>query len=415
MVRRLFAGYSTTGSNRVFMEMPKELEKDEDPAEAVRRVLSKNKTGARVWPDDDAVREAIRTRPFYKAGRGNQRFQVLRRLEESYGASEPVDYAKARLTVEHVLPQNPAHQWFDLLAEEAEDGQGPDELHALLVHTLGNLTLSADNAKLSNHPFRRKQEILDSSALRMNQEIAGRERWGRAEILDRAAGLADRAVRLWPGPVAGTVPEDDEWSGWKELRSALLAMPAGTWTTYGDVAALIGTHAVPVGQHLASKAGLHGAYRVLTADGRVSEGFRWPDGQESGDARTRLEAEGVPFDDAGRARRSHRLTTADLAALLGRETAEEAVPSPGTEARAALGGRPVRSAAARQPDQGDRRRRSGRAPLLGTAGRPPRLRPGERDELLPHGAVRRHARHPRAVATRRSTRSPGRSKSSSSI
>ncbi|MEW2172280.1 DUF262 domain-containing protein [Streptomyces sp. NPDC007027] len=331
MVRRLFAGYSTTGSNRVFMEMPRELERDEDPAEAVRRILSKNKAGARVWPDDDAVRAAIRARPFYKAGRSNQRLQVLRRLEESYGGSEPVDYAKARLTVEHVLPQNPAQQWFDLLAEEAEDGQGPDELHALLVHTLGNLTLSGDNAKLSNHPFRRKQEILDSSALRMNQEIAGRERWGRAEILDRAAGLADRAVRLWPGPVPGTVPGDDEWSGWKELRAALLAVPAGTWTTYGDVATLIGTHAVPVGQHLASKAGLHGAYRVLTADGRVSAGFRWPDGQESGDARTRLEAEGVPFDDAGRARRSHRLTTADLAALLGKESAEEAVPSPQTE------------------------------------------------------------------------------------
>ncbi|CAM5537654.1 hypothetical protein SBADM41S_05443 [Streptomyces badius] len=257
------------------MEMPRELEKDEDPAEAVRRILSKNKAGARVWPDDDAVREAIRTRPFYKAGRSNQRLQVLRRLEESYGESEPVDYAKARLTVEHVLPQNPAQQWFDLLAEEAEDGQGPDELHALLVHTLGNLTLSGDNAKLSNHPFRRKQEILDSSALRMNQEIAGRERWGRAEILDRAARLADRAVRLWPGPVSGTTG-DDEWSGWKELRAALLAMPTGTWTTYGDVAALIGTHAVPVGQHLASKAGLHGAYRVLTADGRVSVGFRRP-------------------------------------------------------------------------------------------------------------------------------------------
>lgn len=328
MVRRLFTGHSTTGSNRVFMEMAKEMEKDDDPAEAVSRFLSKSKTGARVWPDDDAVREAIRTRPFYKAGRSNQRFQVLRRLEESHGASEPVDYAKAHLTVEHVLPQRPAHQWLDLLAEETEDGQGPEELHALLVHTLGNLTLSADNAKLSNHPFRRKQEILDFSSLRMNQEIAGRERWGKAEILDRAAALADRVVRLWPGPVAGTVPVDDEWSGWKELRAALLAMPAGTWTTYGDVAALIGTHAVPVGQHLASKVGLHGAYRVLTADGRVSAGFRWPDGQDLGDVRIRLEAEGVSFDDAGRARRSHRLTTSDLAALLGKDVADEAEPSP---------------------------------------------------------------------------------------
>lgn len=327
MVRRLIAGLSTTGSNRVFMEMPKELEKDGDPAEVVRRFLSRNRTGARVWPGDEALREAIRTRPFYKTGRGNQRFQVLRRLEESYDGSEPVDYAKASLTVEHVLPQSPAQQWYDLLAEDTEDGQGPDELHAQLVHTLGNLTLSADNVRLSNHPFRRKQEILDASALRMNQRIAAEERWGRTEVLARADELADRAVRLWPGPDEGIVHAEGEWAGWKELRAALLAMPAGTWTTYGDMAALIGTHAVPVGTHLATKVGLHGAYRVLTADGRVSAGFRWPDGEESGDVRTRLEAEGVPFGAAGRARRSHRLTTADLATLLGKDTAGEAVPS----------------------------------------------------------------------------------------
>ncbi|WP_414506557.1 DUF1524 domain-containing protein [Streptomyces sp. NEAU-L66] len=262
MVRRLLAGLSTTGNNRVFMEFPKELDKDGSPAEAVRRFLSRPKTGARVWPGNDAIREAIRTRPFYKAGRVNQRFQVLRRLEESYSASEPVDYAKARLTVEHVLPQSPAQQWLDLLAEEAEDGESPEELHALLVHTLGNLTLSGDNARLSNHPFRRKQEILDSSALRMNQRIAAQERWGREQILARAAELADRAVQLWPGPIDGTRQADDEWAGWKELREALLAMPSGTRTTYGDIAALIGTHTISVGRHVGTTPGLHGAYRV---------------------------------------------------------------------------------------------------------------------------------------------------------
>ncbi|MFJ7259075.1 DUF262 domain-containing protein [Streptomyces globosus] len=322
MVRRLFAGYSTAGSNRVFMELPKELDKEGSPAESVRRHLSRNKTGARVWPGDEAVREAIRTRPFYKAGRSNQRFQVLRRLEESYGASEPVDYDKAPLSVEHVLPQQPARQWFDLLAEEVGDGESPEELHALLVHTLGNLTLSGDNARLSNHPFRRKQEILDSSALRMNQGIAAQERWGRAEILARAEELGQRAVQLWPGPIGGMAHADDEWAGWRELQGALLAMPAGTWTTYGDLAALIGTHAVAVGNHVATKKGLHCAYRVLTADGRISDGFRWTDDLHSGDPKDLLEAEGVPFDQAGRARRSHRLTTADLAVLVGRELTE---------------------------------------------------------------------------------------------
>ncbi|TVL92775.1 DUF262 domain-containing protein [Streptomyces sp. SAJ15] len=326
MVRRLFAGLSTTGSNRVFMELPKELDKDGSPAEAVRRFLSRNRTGARVWPGDDAVREAIRTRPFYKTGRSGQRFQILRRLEESYESSEPVDYTKAKLTVEHVLPQRPAQQWFDLLAEEAEDGESPEDVHGMLVHTLGNLTLSGENAKLSNHPFRRKQELLDASALRMNQWIAAQERWGRAEILARGEELANRAVQLWPGPLDGVVHADDEWAGWGELRDILLAIPAGTWTSYGDLAVVIGTSAIAVGSHVSSKPGLHCAYRVLTADGRIADGFRWADDRHSGAPQQILQAEGVPFDENGRAHKSHRLTASDLAVLVGKEVPEESLP-----------------------------------------------------------------------------------------
>ncbi|WP_328942554.1 DUF262 domain-containing protein [Streptomyces sp. NBC_00250] len=342
MVRRLFAGNSTTGNNRTFMELPKEVEKELDNgsslADAVRHALSA-KTGTRVWPPDAVMRESIRSRPFYKSGRSNQRFEILRRFEESYDASEPVDYAKAKLTVEHVLPQQPAQQWFDLLAEESGEGESPEELHIQLVHTLGNLTLSGDNARLSNHPFRRKQQILDSSALRMNQRIAAQDRWGRTEILSRAEELTDRALELWPGPIDGVIHTDAEWAGWGELRQALLNMPAGTWTTYGDLAALIGTHAVAVGSHVSTRPALHGAYRVLMADGKISPGFRWPEGREGpADPREVLESEGVPFDEWGRARRSHRLTAADLATLVGKDDFENEPPAQGPEGSGGSGG-----------------------------------------------------------------------------
>ncbi|MET7340862.1 DUF262 domain-containing protein [Streptomyces sp. NPDC087866] len=331
LVRRLFAGNSTTGNNRTFMELPKEVEKELDNgrplADAVRLALS-TKTGTRVWPSDAGMREAILNRPFYKSGRSNQRFEILRRFEESYGAREPVDYGKSTLTVEHVLPQQPAQQWFDLLAEEAGEGESPEELHAQLVHTIGNLTLSGDNARLSNHPFRRKQQILDSSALRMNQRIAAQERWGKAEILARADELAERASALWPGPLDGVVRTEAEWVGWGEMRQALLTMPAGTWTTYGDLAALIGTHAVTIGNHIAARPALHGAYRVLTADGKISPGFRWPEGYDGPlDPREVLEREGVPFDGWGRARRSHRLTVSDLASLVGKDDSGDEAPA----------------------------------------------------------------------------------------
>ncbi|MGW3389381.1 GmrSD restriction endonuclease domain-containing protein [Streptomyces cinereoruber] len=325
LVRRLICQTPTSGLNRIFMEAPKELETDRPAPEAVRRFLSGRR---RRWPSDEELREAVRTKPFYWAGRPPQRGYVLRRLEESYAASEPVDFAKASLSVEHVLPQRPAPAWFDLLAEETEPNQTPQELHDLLVHTLGNLTLTGDNAKLSNHPFERKQQILDSSALRMNLEISSAQRWGKAQILERADRLADRAVELWPGPIGGVRPTAEEPPAWIELRAALVAMPSGTWTTYGDVAELIGSHPKPVGAYLGANTNLLGAYRVLTVEGRVSPSFRWTDDSDRLPPQELLASEGVRFDSLGRAHSSQRLSAAELATLLGRDVAQPAVHDP---------------------------------------------------------------------------------------
>ncbi|AXG81290.1 GmrSD restriction endonuclease domain-containing protein [Streptomyces paludis] len=324
LVRRLICQTPTNSLTRIFMDAPKELERDRPTAEAVRRFLSSPR---RRWPADDVMRQAMRSKPFYWSGQPQQRRLVLRRLEESYGSAEPVDFTKAKLSIEHVLPQKPSREWLDLLAEETEVDQSPKELHDLLVHTIGNLTLSGENTKLSNHPFRRKQEIYDSSALRMNQEIATSLRWGRAEIMARADRLAERAAALWPGPVGSTATADDTWAGWQELRTALVAMPSGTWTTYGDIAELIGSHPKPVGNHLASTPEIIGAFRVLTSDGRVSPAFRWLDGRDD-TPQGLLEQEGVPFDAAGRGHSSHRLSAAELATLIGKEVPQDAVHDP---------------------------------------------------------------------------------------
>ncbi|WP_393056370.1 DUF262 domain-containing protein [Streptomyces sp. LN549] len=325
LARRLICQTPTAGINRIFMEAPKDLETDRPAAEAVRRFLSGKR---RRWPSDEELRDAIRSKPFYWSGRPPQRSYILRRLEESYSPSEPVDFAKASLSVEHVLPQRPAQAWFDLLADETETGQSPQELHDLLVHTLGNLTLTGDNSKLSNHPFERKQQILDSSALRMNQEIASSKRWGKAEIITRADGLWERAVKLWPGPVGGLRPVTEELSSWTELRAALVAMPSGTWTAYGDVAELIGTRPVPVGAYLAANPAVIGAYRVLNSEGKVSSGFRWAEGSERLPPQDVLASEGVRFDRYGRAHTSQRLTAAELATLLGRDVAPQTSHDP---------------------------------------------------------------------------------------
>lgn len=325
LVRRLICQTPTTGLNRIFMEAPTNLESDRPAAEAVRRFLSGRR---RRWPSDEELRAAIRGKPFYWSGRPPQRSYILRRLEESYRPSEPVDFVKAALSVEHVLPQRPAAAWLQLLDEETEENQTPQELHDLLVHTLGNLTLTGDNSKLSNHPFERKQQILESSALRMNLEIAEAKRWGKAEILDRADRLTDRAVELWPGPIGGIKPVGEESPGWTELRAALVVMPSGTWTTYGDVAELIGSHPVAVGAYLGSNPSLIGAYRILTVEGKISPSFRWPEGGERQPPQELLASEGIRFDSWGRAHRSQRLSAAELATLLGKDVAQPVAQDP---------------------------------------------------------------------------------------
>ncbi|KAF0650798.1 MULTISPECIES: GmrSD restriction endonuclease domain-containing protein [Streptomyces] len=314
LVRRMICRVPTNNLNRIFQAVPAQLPLDVPVTEGLRRLLSSEN---RFWPDDAELREKIRTAPFYQYGRWQQRKLVLQRLEESYEHPEPVDFASAQLTIEHVMPQSPGDAWLSALGEEATGGEAPEELHARFQHTLGNLTLTGVNAELSNHPFDRKQDLLRGSHLEMNRRIAATERWGVREILARADELADRAIALWPAPLRG-VGRAERSRDWQLAHQVLAALPHGTWTSYGDLAAFLGSGAQAVGNHLANTPGVVNAYRVLTSDGRVSDGFRWTAPQEPGsdDVRSRLAGDGVRFTATGAADPAQRLTADDLAALL---------------------------------------------------------------------------------------------------
>ena len=315
LVRRMVCQVPTNNLNRVFNAAPQSVGETGDVAFAVRRYLSGRR---RYWPSDAELRRSVAARPFYWTGRGPQRMFVLRRLEESYDAPEPVDFERAKLTIEHVLPQTPTADWLDLLEADVTNEAGPQELHELLVHTLGNLTLTAENARLSNNPFQRKQDIYQASALQMNRDIADAPAWDKQQILARADQLADRAVSLWPSPL-DAASDDSAGRDWPLLRTACASLPTGTWTTYGDLAELIGSHPVPVGVHLATQS-VPNAWRVLMADGTVSPGFRWPDGRND-DPLELLTSEGVTFHD-NRANPEQHISAAELAGLLGMETVE---------------------------------------------------------------------------------------------
>ena len=318
-VRRLLVGRATANINRILLSVVTEMQQGLPVDEAVRLYLS---TGRKHYASDVEVRSAVGLIPFYLNGRPHQRSLVLRWLEESYGNKEQVDLTT--LTIEHVMPQSFTSHWKAALAADLQAGEDPRQVHSSLVHTLGNLTLTGYNATLSNKPFEQKRPKLAISGLSMNQEIAQREHWNRTEIQNRAAALVDRVISLWPAPQHAD-PDPASSAGWNLMNRALAELPAGSWTTYGDLAALIGSHSVPVGARLGSVPAPN-AHRVLQVEGTVSPQFRWTDPDRTDDPRDILRAEGVEFDDNRRANPAQRITVDELAQLVGLSV--DALPDP---------------------------------------------------------------------------------------
>jgi len=307
-VRRLVTGRATANLNRILSSLVTEIDKSKPVDEEIRANLSRGRT---YYATDDEVANAVDVIPFYLNGRANQRKLVLQWLEESFGSKEPVSPDK--LTIEHVLPQTPTPEWRSDLRPDLGPGETFEQVHQALVHTIGNLTLTGYNPKLSNSAFAEKRGLLATSGLSMNQEIAAQSHWGRPEIQARAADLARRIAETWPGPVDVAEPPDPAW---EIATKALAEIPAGAWTTYGALAALIGTHPIAVGSHLASYS-MPNAHRVLQAEGRISPNFRWADGSADPSPRTLLESEGVTFDGHNRADPQQELDVEDLAHLGG--------------------------------------------------------------------------------------------------
>ncbi|MEU2614135.1 DUF262 domain-containing protein [Micromonospora sp. NPDC007271] len=322
-VRRLLIGRATANINRILLAIVTEMDTSLPVDEAVRAYLS---TGRKYYASDATVRAAVRSIPYYLNGRAHQRKLILQWLEEAYGSKEPVALDKA--TIEHVLPQTPTAEWRQMLAADLGPDENFDEAYEALVHTLGNLTLTGYNSELSNKSFAEKRVELARSGIRLSQKIVTQDRWGRPEIHARADALADRITSIWPGPTEQAAEQQSEVP-WEVMTKALAELPAGSWTTYGDLAALIGSHPVPVGARLATHPAPN-AHRVLQVEGTVSPNFRWSDAKRKDDPRDVLRAEGVEFDQYGRADQTQRIGTEELAQLAGLtpEDLPERLPRP---------------------------------------------------------------------------------------
>lgn len=190
LVRRMFANVPTNQLNRLFIRLWDQLDLTLGAVEAVRTVLSEP---SRRWATDAEFREAFVRYPLYVDSRSPQRRLVLDRIEQSYGHHEVV--ALDELQIEHIVPQTITDDWRALLGDNA------DEVHARLLHTPGNLTLTGYNPEISNAPWPEKRDYYALSNVSLTRELADLDTFDEQALLARGHRLAERALGIWPGPL----------------------------------------------------------------------------------------------------------------------------------------------------------------------------------------------------------------------
>lgn len=143
------------------------------------------------------------------------------------------------------------------------------------------------------------------------------------QILEEAAG-SQRSIagpRWWQTVDGRSLSEIAGFIGspgfdWSVLHDILRNVPGGRWTSYGDLASVIGTAAQPLGRHVAECGQCEHAWRILDARGESSPQFTWNDVTRTGSQQSVLEQEGVHFSLDGRASADQRLTAEEIMELL---------------------------------------------------------------------------------------------------
>lgn len=198
--RRFILGLPTNALNKIFMSLYDKVNKDKYLQSIQQSLL--HRSGVQRFPRNAETINALKEKDVYNVNPKNRTY-LLERLE-NYQNNEPVLIeGNSDITIEHIFPQNPDPKW------KIELGQ--DEYNFMkenYLNTIGNLTLSGNNGKLSNKPFIEKRDMnVDDkeqgykfSRLWLNRDLKEKDLWNKEEIENRAENIAERFLQIWKFP-----------------------------------------------------------------------------------------------------------------------------------------------------------------------------------------------------------------------
>ena len=200
--RRLICEVPTNALNKMFMVLGREIKKYDDYKEnyldIFKRVITQ-KSHSQRFPDNEEFTSKIISKDIYNFKNKNKLF-LLEQLE-NFDNKERVDVEKLvstnELTIEHIMPQTLTPIWRESL------GKTFDLIHEKYLNTIGNITLTGYNSKMSNKAFSEKRDMhngFKESRLFLNKRLSFIEKWNEDTIIDRANFLKDKALNIWEYP-----------------------------------------------------------------------------------------------------------------------------------------------------------------------------------------------------------------------
>ena len=232
ILRRFVCNVQTRGLNRIFALLYSQVIKDTAIADSSFIERLKIALQTKDYPKDNEFKERLLNVKLYGSNRTEKTKLILESLEESFMHKEQVSLNN--LSIEHVMPQTLNVWWKNHLGEDWAI------TYDLLVHTLGNLTLTAYNSELSNSEFLIKRNEFQKSHLELNKYFVEQDTWQRENIEFRAEYLADLVVKIWkyfgdesvqtqPSSLKGSIPkflyilgEEHSVKSWRDVLEVTL-------------------------------------------------------------------------------------------------------------------------------------------------------------------------------------------------
>ena len=200
--RRIITDLPTNALNKIFQILGRDIKKVENYKENyidILKYLLISKKGSQKFPTDQEFSDKFKTRDVYNL-KSKNRLHLLENLE-NYENKEEVKVEELlndkTLDIEHIMPQTLTKIWITAL------GQDFHQIHEKWLHTIGNITLTGYNSKLSNKSFVEKRDMqkgFKESRLFLNKYLSELDNWNEENIQKRSEILCEVALKIWIYP-----------------------------------------------------------------------------------------------------------------------------------------------------------------------------------------------------------------------